>query len=137
MTILTPTSGGFARPALLAVLLALAATALTGALAAAGAQAEPHPDHRPTYRVTADLDGRWKPAKDFIAIVDHVKAGQEVRVVCQAIGGRAYGSRIWDLVPSDGETAFVPDRFVRTGTNGRSPEIRRCTRKDLRSVTVR
>jgi hypothetical protein len=38
----------FTRGLLLAVLPATAAVALTGALGAAGAQAEPHPDRRPT-----------------------------------------------------------------------------------------
>jgi hypothetical protein len=39
----------FTRGSLLAVLPATVAVALTGALGAAGAQAVPHPDHRPTY----------------------------------------------------------------------------------------
>ena len=122
------------RGSLLASLLATAVVAL----AAAGAQADPHPDHRPTYKVTADLDGRTTPAKgDFTTIEreDFLRKGQRVPVICQANGGLAYGSRLWDLVSSAGDTLFVPDRFIKTGTNGRAPEIRRCTKRDLKKVT--
>jgi LmbE family N-acetylglucosaminyl deacetylase len=138
MTDTTTTSGALDRVrAWTAAVLATALVALTGALATPAAEAEPHPDHRPTYTVTADLDGRATPARGEEAIVeeDFLRKGQAVPVICQASGDRAYGSRIWDLVSNDGDTYFVPDRFIKTGTDGRAPEIRRCTKKDLKRVT--
>jgi hypothetical protein len=125
------------RSTLLTALLATAAIALTGALAAAGAHAEPHPDHRPTYEVTADLDGRRSPAKADIARENFLREGQNVPVICQEIGERAYGSRIWDLVPDGGETLFVPDRYIDTNTDGRAREIPECDEEDLDRVTVK
>jgi hypothetical protein len=111
--------------------LASAALALTGALTAVSAQAAPPPDPDPqrTYEVTADLDARLSPRKNDIFITDWLKDGQRVHIECQAYGEPAYGSRIWDLVSEIGRpafTKFVPDRFIKTGTSGRAPEIRRC-----------
>jgi hypothetical protein len=125
----------FARGSLLTALLATAAVALTSALAAAGAQAGPPPDPPRTYKVTADLDGRSTPSKDDVTMVDFLLKGERVPVECQTYGGRAYGSRLWDLVSDGGETLFVPDRFIRTGSDGRAPEIRSCDEQDLRDVT--
>jgi hypothetical protein len=121
----------FARGSVLAALLASAAVALTSALAAPGAQAGPPPDPPRTYKVTADLDGRLTPTKDDIVASDFLRKRQRVPVECQKYGGPAYGSRLWDLVSNGGETLFVPDRFIKTGTNGRAPEIRSCTDQDL------
>ncbi len=118
---------------LVAALLAIAAAAV----GAPAAQAAPHPDHRPTYEVTADLDGRSTPkmGEEAIEEEDFLRKGQEVPVVCQTYGDRAYGSRLWDIVSDDGDTYYVPDRYIRTGTDGRSPDIRRCTKKDRDKVT--
>jgi hypothetical protein len=136
MTDTTTTCGALSVRAWISAALATALVALTGALTTP-AQAEPHPDHRPTYPVTADLDGRATPSLGAEAVVkeNFLRKEQEVRVICQAKGDRAYGSRIWDLVPHDGDTYFVPDRFIKTGTNGRAPEIRRCGKKDFKRVT--
>jgi hypothetical protein len=132
MTIRTP----FARGRIAAA-LALATLALVGA-GTPGAAAEPHPDHQPTYEVTADLDGRATPSRGEEAIVeeDFVRDGQEVRVICQKRGDSLYGSRIWDLVPNGNDTLFVPDRYIRTGTDGPSAEIGSCTASDLDEVTA-
>jgi hypothetical protein len=129
------------RGSLLAALLATAAVALTGSLAAPGAEAAPAPDGARTYKVTADLDGRLSPILSDTVIVDFVRKGERVPIECQKYGGPAYGSRLWDLVfrkyPGDATfdeswaRLWVPDRFVKTGTNGRSPEIRRCDDQDV------
>jgi len=118
----------------LVALLALAAVALAGVPAA---QAVPHPDNRPTYPVTADLDGRTEPERgeEAIAEEDFLRKGRRVRVICQAAGERIYGSRLWDMVSAGGDTYYVPDRYIRTGTDGRAEEIRRCTGKDDDKVT--
>jgi hypothetical protein len=129
------------RGSLLAALLATAAVALTGALAAPGAEAAPAPDGTRTYRVTADLDGRLSPILSDTVIQDFLRKGERVPIECQRYGGPAYGSRLWDLVfrkyPGDATfdessaTLWVPDRFIKTGTNGRSPDIRRCGKQDV------
>jgi hypothetical protein len=121
-------------PRPLAALLTTAAIALTGTFGAAAAKAEPHPDHRPTYEVSANLDGRSLPAKGATAMVDFLHDGQEVPVICQKYGGSAYGSKLWDLVSDGGWTLFVPDRFIKTGTDGRAPDIKYCGKSDLRKV---
>jgi hypothetical protein len=126
-----------ARPrSLFAFPLAAMAVAVAGALGPPGAQAKPHPDHRPRYEVTADLDGRKAPERGATVKEDFLRDGSRVRVICQTAGDRVYGSRIWDLVPRGRLTLFVPDRFIRTGTAGFAPEIGRCTADDLERVTV-
>ena len=112
-------------------------TAVVGLAGAQAAQAKPHPDHRPTYPVTADLDGRVTPntGEEAIAEEDFLRKGQEVPVICQKTGDSIYGSSIWDLVSDDGDTYFVPDRYIKTGTDGPAPELRTCTKKDLAKVT--
>ena len=112
-------------------------TAAVGLAGAQAAQAKPHPDHRPTYPVTADLDGRVTPntGEEAIAEEDFLRKGQEVPVICQKSGDSIYGSSIWDLVSDDGDTYFVPDRYIKTGTDGPAPELRTCTKKDLAKVT--
>jgi hypothetical protein len=107
----------------------VAALALTGATAAPDSLAA-EPDPPRTYKVTADLDGRLFPKKDQVYAVDFLRDGQRVQIECQRYGGLAYGSRLWDLVSNGGETLWVPDRFIKTGTDGRAPEIRRCTTED-------
>jgi len=112
----------------LAIAAALVATA--GAAAAPAASASEPPVPR-TYLVTADLDGRNTPSRNDVAIIDFLRKGERVFVECQAYGGLAYGSRWWDLVSKDGETLFVPDRYIRTGTSGEAPGIRLCTEDEL------
>jgi hypothetical protein len=110
--------------------LSLAALLVAAAMTAPAAQAGPPPDPPRTYKVTADLDGRATPRKGDIYTTDFLRKGQRVQVECQKYGGAAYGSRLWDLVSSGGETLFVPDRFIKTGTDGRAPDIRPCTSQD-------
>jgi hypothetical protein len=117
-------------PTSIAALVATAAVSLTGGLAAAGAGAAPPPDPPKTYKVTADLDGRFTPSTADIAEEDFLREGQRVRIECQEHGGRAYGSTLWDLVTRSGDTWFVPDRFIKTGTNGRAPGTRLCDSQD-------
>jgi hypothetical protein len=110
--------------------LAIATVALIGALAPAAGQAAQPPDGPRTYKVTADLDGRATPSKSDVAHVDFLRKGQRVPIECQEYGERAYGSRLWDLITKDGDTWFVPDRFIKTDTNGRAPGVRRCEDQD-------
>jgi hypothetical protein len=108
------------------------AVALTGTLAAPRADAAQPPPGPRTYKVTADLDGRVGAVNrpSAIAAVDFLLEGQRVPIECQMYGDRAYGSKLWDLVTSRRRTLYVPDRFIQTHTNGRAPEIRRCTDQD-------
>jgi hypothetical protein len=119
------------RGSLLAALVATVAVGLSAALAAPSAEAKRPPDGPRTYEVTADLDGRRTPSKNDIIAVDFLRKGERVPVECQAYGGLAYGSRWWDLVTHKGATLFVPDRYIRTGTDGEAPGIRLCTEEEL------
>lgn len=114
------------RASLLVALLVSAIVALT----TADGQAAPPPPGPRTYEVTADLDGHLTPNKFNNAYVDFLHDGQRVSIECQERGGSAYGSRLWDLVSHNGWTLFVPDRFIKTGTNGRAPGVRRCDISD-------
>jgi hypothetical protein len=140
MTIPIPRLGALSRVRTwIAALLACA----TVGLAAVDAQAAQPPDPPRTYKVTADLDGRVGPVNrpSAVVAVDFLHTRQRVPIECQKYGGPAYGSRLWDLVfrkyPGDATfeessaTLWVPDRFIKTGTNGRSPDIRRCTKEDV------
>lgn len=123
-----------ARATLLAAALA-AAVALTGAAVGSDSQAAPPPDGPRMYKATADLDGRYTPNKSNVAAVDFVKKNEWVEIECQKYGGPAYGSRLWDLVTnhnidSPRDTYFVPDRFIKTGSDGRVPGIRGCDWQD-------
>jgi cell wall-associated NlpC family hydrolase len=74
---------------------------------------------------TANLDGRQSPfLSAVVAQTDEYPAKAEVPVVCQAAGGSAYGSTVWDKT-SDG--VWVPDAYVKTGYTGFDPQIPRCT----------
>lgn len=119
------------RTTLLVALLA-AAVALTGAAAAPDSQAARPPGPAHTYLVTADLDGRMYPKKNGdVAAVDFLLKGQRVPIECQKSGGPAYGSKLWDLVTDGRKTLYVPDRFIKTGTDGRAPGVPRCTPQDF------
>jgi hypothetical protein len=115
-------------------LAALLATAALGPLSP-GAQAAEAPPGTKTYLVKADLNGRSTPKKSDVALEDFLEKGERVPIECQTYGGSAYGSRLWNLVSREGETLFVPDHFIRTGTDGRSPDIRACDGDDFDSVT--
>lgn len=112
---------------------AVATTVLTLALAAlatpAATQAAPPPDPG-GYEVTTTVNGRTKPAPQPVADENFLTAGQRVAITCQAKGVEAYGSVLWDLVENGGKRLFVPDRFIRTFTDGRAPGVRRCDRYD-------
>jgi hypothetical protein len=118
------------RGSLLAALLATAVVALTGALAAAGAQAEPHPDHRPTGGKCAGgvihvkTQGHWRHCNRYLARVtldgrkhrsenksgaakNYVRAGDWVKISCQGYGKNG---RLYDKVGK----YFVPDKYIRT-----------------------
>jgi hypothetical protein len=128
MTIPTPTLGALSRVRTwIAALLACTTIGVT----AVDAQAV-QPDPPRTYKVTADLDGRLAPTNrpGAIVAVDFLHKRQRVPIECQKYGDRAYGSRLWDLVSSRRRTLFVPDRFIKTGTSGRAPQIRKCSGQD-------
>ena len=70
------------------------------------------------------LDGRTEKSLDNHARPDRYRRGDTVEVTCQAFGGPAYhGSKLWDRT-TDG--LWVPDYFVRTGSNGPVPGLPRC-----------
>jgi hypothetical protein len=101
---------------LLAALVALLAAALLVPAAASAAKVRSLGpwNAQNTYLVTADLDGRPAARLNPVAKVDHLRAGQWVRITCQAVGETAYGSKVWAKV--DG--LFVPDRYLKTYTDG-------------------
>jgi hypothetical protein len=77
-----------------------------------------------SYAATTTLNARNAP--NLSATVVHENAyrtGVMVPVVCQATGGAAYGSSIWDKT-ADG--TWVPDAYVKTGYTGFSPDLPRC-----------
>jgi hypothetical protein len=89
MTIPSTTPGGLgrvrawiSRTSLLAALLATATVAVSGALAAANAQAARPPDGPRTYKVTAHVDGRSTPSKGNVEAVDFLLQGQQVPIEC-------------------------------------------------------
>jgi hypothetical protein len=150
----TPLSNGrsmtrrVARGSLLAALPAIAAIALTGALAA-GAQAAAHPDDRSIYKASEDdcgdkraifveTRGRWRCQNLYMARVtldarkqpgdnrdgariNAIKAGEWISISCQAYAfEKGTGKRLglYDMLPG-GE--FIPDKYVRTLYTGRIP----------------
>jgi len=119
------------RVAVRAAAVALLLTGLGSAVATPAFAKERPPEQR-GYTATADLDGRDEPRLNATYIYNFVDEGESVRVVCQTTGGTAYGSKVWDLVaaPADDPTVtghkFVPDAFVRTGTDGFASGIPRC-----------
>ena len=136
-----------ARRSLLAALSAIAVVALTGALAAPGAQAAAHPDDRSTSKATAatcpDDDailvktkGRWRCRNMYMARValdgrkhphdsrrgakiNMLRAGEWDQIPCQITGA---GGRLYDRVGD----YFVPDEYMRTFYTGRIPGAPTC-----------
>ncbi len=90
-------------------------------------------DHRPALRPPArvyfafpakeDLDGRRTKDINDRSFPDMYKRDEIIYVSCQQMGGAAYGSQIWDLTR---EGVWVPDAFVRTGTDSWAPGVPRC-----------
>jgi Putative metal-binding motif len=74
------------------------------------------------YYVRENLDGRTQPTVEPRAVVDHVRAGEWVRIECQTPGEEAYGSAIWDRVRG----LYVPDAYIRTYTTGFLQGAPRC-----------
>jgi cell wall-associated NlpC family hydrolase len=77
------------------------------------------------FPATADLDGRNAPSLSAAVLeVNQYLSGSQVPVVCQATGGSAYGSTIWDKT-RDG--VWVPDAYVKTGSSGFASGVPQCT----------
>ena len=105
---------------------ALAALTLLSSPAAARADT-PVTSLRPwaaenTYLVEEDLDGRAQPTAEPRTVVDHVRAGQWVKIECQTAGEEVYGSAVWDKVGG----LYVPDRYIKTYTTGFLQGVPRC-----------
>jgi hypothetical protein len=75
-----------------------------------------------TYLARVDLDGRATPKLKPVAKVNHVRAGQWVHITCQTTGQMAYGSNVWSKVNG----LFVPDKYLKTYTDGFIPGAPRC-----------
>jgi hypothetical protein len=119
-----------------AAAVALVLTGLGSAVATPAFAKERPPEQR-AYQATADLDGRDRPALEATYVHNFVDEGDSVRIVCQTTGQSAYGSEIWDLVaaPAGDPTVtghkFVPDAFIRTGTDGFASGIPRCDASEI------
>lgn len=99
------------------------AVALSPAVASAAKVRGPGPwQASNTYLVRADLDGRSAPRTNAVVRVNHVRAGQWIRITCQTTGQRAYGSNVW--IKTGG--LYVPDHYVKTYTDGLLSGVPRC-----------
>jgi GH24 family phage-related lysozyme (muramidase) len=68
------------------------------------------------YVATRSLDGRTEKRLSNHARPDRYVPGSTVEIACQAFGGPTYhGSYLWDRTA---EGLWIPDFFVKTGTNG-------------------
>lgn len=108
---------------LIALTLALSVTPLALVSQAPAASASSQPPA--AFPAIENLDGRGSKNIDARTHVDVFLKGEAVPVLCQAEGGVAYDSRIWDLVSTD-PVMWVPDRYVRTGTNSWANGVPRC-----------
>ncbi|CAM3977814.1 NlpC/P60 family protein [Nocardiopsis gilva] len=75
-----------------------------------------------SYKAKVDLNGRQKKGQDNNApgaVVDKYKAGQSVKVKCQATAKGA----IWDKTT---DNLWVPDKYIKTGTDGFVQGLPRC-----------
>ncbi len=75
------------------------------------------------FAATQNLDGRLTKDVNDHTYPDRYRKGQIIDVLCQAEGGRAYGSALWDLTS---ENLWVPDKYVKTGTDGRAAGVPDC-----------
>jgi cell wall-associated NlpC family hydrolase len=72
-----------------------------------------------------DLNGRNAPNLSAEVVQANMYlSGHHVPVVCQATGGSAYGSTVWDKT-IDG--VWVTDAYVKTGYTGFDPNLPRCS----------
>ncbi|MDP9394350.1 MAG: hypothetical protein M3Q27_08930 [Actinomycetota bacterium] len=77
-----------------------------------------------SYTVSATLDGRTTKSIGNHAYPNKYPIGSTIRVKCQAYGGPTYnGSYLWDKTT---DNVWVPDYYVRTGTNGLVAGLPRC-----------
>ncbi len=77
------------------------------------------------FPATADLNGRNAPTLSAATVkVNAYRSGEQVPVVCQATGGSAYGSTVWDKT-QDG--LWVADAYIKTGFTGFATGVPRCT----------
>ena len=77
------------------------------------------------FPATSNLDGWNTPSLSATVLeVNQYLSGSQVPVVCQATGGSAYGSTIWDKTV-DG--VWVSDVYVQTGYSGFATGVPRCT----------
>ncbi len=77
-----------------------------------------------SYTVTATLDGRTNKSLTNHAYPNRYPVGSTIKVKCQAYGQRTYnGSYLWDRTTDD---LWVPDYYVKTGTNGLVAGLPRC-----------
>jgi len=108
------------------LVLSLAAAALavagSGAWFAVGA---PDASAATTFTAKVNLNARDAASLDANVVkVDMYLAGKPVNVTCQDRGGMAYGSTIWDKTT---ENVWVPDAYVKTGSDGWAPGVPRCS----------
>lgn len=102
-----------------AAILAGAAVALGGALALPDV-ASAEGSH--TYPAKTAIDGRKNigdPAGGEGAVVDQFKEGDPVTITCQ----QEYLGQLWDKTDKD---TFVPDKYIKTGTDGRVEGLPDC-----------
>jgi len=77
-----------------------------------------------TFVAARTLDGRSEKRISNHARPDRYPKGTKIEVSCQAFGGPTYhGSYLWDRTAEGG---WIPDYYVRTGTNGRVPGLPLC-----------
>jgi hypothetical protein len=91
----------------------------------------PHPHHvwvkkrwrkSHTYRITEAQSPQREPRLGT-GLGTVVERGQWVRIVCQTIGQKVRGSRLWNRV---GVGGYIPDSTMKTYTDGRLPRAPRC-----------
>jgi hypothetical protein len=130
-----------------------AAVVLIGVLATAGAQAVAQPDHRSTYKASADdcekraifvkTRGRWRCQNLYMAKVtldardqpnddregariNAIEAGEFISISCQVHGYEPHTGKslgLYDMLPGH---EFIPDKYVRTRWSGRIPGAPHC-----------
>ena len=103
------------------ITLALAATALAGGVSAGSiAQAQAADTHN--YPAKVDINGRQKIGQAADApghVENQYKKGAKVPVTCQQYDG----SDLWDKTA---DKTWVPDKYVKTGTDGRVSGLPDC-----------
>lgn len=78
-----------------------------------------------SFPAMTNLAGRVSPSLSaYNAVPNAYLNGEKVPVVCQASGGSAYGSTIWDFTA---DNLWVTDYYVNTGSNTWASGVPRCT----------